>query len=73
MIQTAMYLSKQMMKKTKDPRLQLAKPLKVFVSVNAKEVKAIYLPPPILLNLRFRQNSETRLSTKQLEQIKKGW
>lgn len=57
--------------KTKDPRLQLAKPLKVFVSVNAKEVKAIYLPPPILLNLRFRQNSETRLSTKQLEQIKK--
>lgn len=57
--------------KTKDPRLQLAKPLKVFVSVNAKEVNAIYLPPPILLNLRFRQNSETRLSTKQLEQIKK--
>ena len=57
--------------KTEDPRLQLAKPLKVFVSVNAKEVKAIYLPPPILLNLRFRQNSETRLSTKQLEQIKK--
>lgn len=57
--------------KTKDPRLQLAKPLKVFVLVNAKEVKAIYLPPPILLNLRFRQNSETRLSTKQLEQIKK--
>ena len=43
----------------------------MFVSVNAKEVKAIYLPPPILLNLRFRQNSETRLSTKQLEQIKK--
>ena len=57
--------------KTEDPRLQLAKPLKVFVSVNAKEVNAIYLPPPILLNLRFRQNSETRLSTKQLEQIKK--
>ena len=30
--------------KTKDPRLQLAKPLKVFVSVNAKEVNAIYSP-----------------------------
>lgn len=56
--------------KTEDPRLQLAKPLKVFVSVNAKEVKAIYLPPPILLNLRFRQKGNVRLSSKQIKQIK---
>lgn len=57
--------------KTKDPRLQLAKPLKVFVSVNITKVKAIYLPPPILLNLRFRQNSKAGLSSKQLQQIEK--
>lgn len=52
-----------------DPRLQLAKPLQVFVSVNEREVKAIYLPPPILLNLRFRQNHQTQLTRSQINQI----
>ena len=56
--------------KTKDPRLQLAKPLKVFVSVNITKVKAIYLPPPILLNLRFRQHGKASLSAAQIQQIK---
>ena len=46
---------------TKDPRLQLSSPLKVFVSVNEPKVKAVYLPPPILLNLRFRQNTKAGL------------
>ncbi|WGE51312.1 alpha/beta hydrolase [Actinobacillus equuli subsp. haemolyticus] len=56
--------------KNSDPRLQLAKPLQVFVSVNEREVNAIYLPPPILLNLRFRQNHQTRLTDSQINQIK---
>ncbi|WGE59632.1 alpha/beta hydrolase [Actinobacillus equuli] len=55
--------------KNSDPRLQLAKPLQVFVSVNEREVNAIYLPPPILLNLRFRQNHQTRLTDSQINQI----
>ncbi|MDG2940608.1 alpha/beta hydrolase, partial [Bisgaard Taxon 10/6] len=46
---------------TKDPRLQLSSPLKVFVSVNEPKVQAVYLPPPILLNLRFRQNTKAGL------------
>ena len=43
--------------KNKDPREQFIKPLKISVSrgQDAKSnVTAIYLPPPMLLNLRFK-------------------
>ena len=42
----------------------------MFVSVNITKVKAIYLPPPILLNLRFRQHGKASLSAAQIQQIK---
>ncbi|TCP91182.1 alpha/beta hydrolase family protein DUF900 [Cricetibacter osteomyelitidis] len=55
---------------SKNPRLQLSQPLWVFVTVNETEVEAVYLPPPLLLNLRFRQHSKHRLfSSRQIRQL----
>ena len=55
---------------SKEPLKQLAAPLKVQVSFTENQVEAIYLPPPILVNLRLRQNEETYLNEKQIQQIK---
>lgn len=57
--------------KTKDPRHQLAEPLTVFASVNEHEIKAKYLPPPMLCNLRVRQNNrQAKLPEAYVNQIK---
>ena len=55
---------------SKEPLKQLAAPLKVQVSFTENQVEAIYLPPPILVNLRLRQNEEIYLNEKQIQQIK---
>ncbi len=57
--------------RTANPRLQLSAPLKVFVSVNEPKVEAVYLPPPILLNLRFRQNTKVGLTKLQIDQLQR--
>ncbi|KND82269.1 hypothetical protein H5P1_0211100 [Aggregatibacter actinomycetemcomitans serotype a str. H5P1] len=44
--------------KSKDPRKQFCDPLRVFASYGTDgiaNIKAAYLPPPMLLNLRFNQ------------------
>ncbi|WP_244151920.1 hypothetical protein [Rodentibacter myodis] len=56
--------------KSKEPLKQLANPLKVQVSFTENEVEAVYLPPPILVNLRLRQNETIYLNEEQILQIK---
>ncbi|OOF54849.1 alpha/beta hydrolase [Rodentibacter genomosp. 2] len=57
--------------KTEDPRHQLAAPLTIFASVNENKIQATYLPPPMLCNLRVRQNErQTKLPDAYLNQIK---
>ena len=49
--------------KNKDPREQFIKPLKISVSRGQdgkSNVTAIYLPPPMLLNLRFKQKLSSK-------------
>lgn len=54
---------------SKEPLKQLADPLKVQVSFTENKVEAVYLPPPILVNLRLRQNETVYLNEKQIRQI----
>ncbi|OOF41736.1 hypothetical protein BKK47_00315 [Rodentibacter mrazii] len=54
---------------SKEPLKQLADPLKVQVSFTENKVEAVYLPPPILVNLRLRQNETTYLNERQIQQI----
>ncbi|OOF66481.1 alpha/beta hydrolase [Rodentibacter sp. Ppn85] len=54
---------------SKEPLKQLADPLKVKVSNDKNKVEAVYLPPPILVNLRLRQNETVYLNEKQIQQI----
>lgn len=59
--------------KTKDPRKQFAEPLKVFVSYGSDgiaNVEAIYLPPPMLLNLRVNQKINHAEQNRNKERIK---
>ncbi|MBN6070264.1 hypothetical protein HYE53_03965, partial [Aggregatibacter actinomycetemcomitans] len=54
---------------SKEPLKQLASPLKVQVSFTENEVEAVYLPPPILVNLRLRQNETIYLNEAQIQQL----
>lgn len=58
--------------KNKDPREQFIKPLKISVSrgQDAKSnVTAIYLPPPMLLNLRFKQKLSSKKRKEEINKI----
>lgn len=55
---------------SKEPLKQLTDPLKVQVSFTENKVEAVYLPPPILVNLRLRQNEPTvQLKEKVIQQL----
>ena len=56
-------------RQSKEPLKQLANPLKVQVSFSENEVEAVYLPPPILVNLRLRQNETIYLNEAQIQQL----
>ncbi|MBN6085386.1 alpha/beta hydrolase [Aggregatibacter actinomycetemcomitans] len=55
---------------SQEPLKQLANPLKVQVSFSENEVEAVYLPPPILVNLRLRQNEPAvQLTERVIQQL----
>ena len=58
--------------KNKDPREQFIKPLKISVSRGQdgkSNVTAIYLPPPMLLNLRFKQKLSSKKRQEEINKI----
>ena len=58
--------------KNKDPREQFIKPLKISVSRGQdgkSNVTAIYLPPPMLLNLRFKQKLSSKKRKEEINKI----
>ena len=58
--------------KNKDPREQFIKPLKISVSRwqdGKSNVTAIYLPPPMLLNLRFKQKLSSKKRKEEINKI----
>ncbi len=58
--------------KNKDPREQFIKPLKISVSRGEdgkSNVTAIYLPPPMLLNLRFKQKLSSKKRKEEINKI----
>lgn len=53
------------------PKMQLATPLKLEVAVNQSDITAIYLPPPIICNIRKEQpEADDLLTEEQLQQLK---
>ncbi|MDP8052808.1 alpha/beta hydrolase [Pasteurella atlantica] len=58
-------------KKHNNPKMQLSTPLRLEVAVGQSEIIAIYLPPPIICNLREGKSEKNDLLTKeQIKQLK---